>query len=233
MINQGQEIIDMFGDMNLAAKVGVGATGDAEETGTAHTGDFIFDPNKSFNTYEQYLASLKKPTEKTLTFLQQFWTDFSKVVQTSWQQVSTVLADSLAQGSESFKEFAANAKNQIRSVIKGLIAEGVSAAIANALKSSAITPWMIPVVAGAAAGLANSAFSSLIPEFAQGGLVSGATLGLIGEGSGTSISNPEVIAPLDKLKNMIGGDMRVTGRLVGNDIFLSNEKTGVSRNRYI
>ena len=233
MINQGQEIIDMFGDMNLAAKVGVGATGDAEETGTAHTGDFIFDPNKSFNTYEQYLASLEKPTEKTITGLQQFWTDFSKVVQTSWQQVSTVLADSLAQGSESFKEFAANAKNQIRSVIKGLIAEGVSAAIANALKSSAITPWMIPVVAGAAAGLANSAFSSLIPEFAQGGLVSGATLGLIGEGSGTSISNPEVIAPLDKLKNMIGGDMRVTGRLVGNDIFLSNEKTGVSRNRYI
>ena len=233
MINQGQEIIDMFGDMNLAAKVGVGATGDAEETGTAHTGDFIFDPNKSFNTYEQYLASLKKPTEKTITGLQQFWTDFSKVVQTSWQQVSTVLAESLAQGSESFKEFAANAKNQIRSVIKGLIAEGVSAAIANALKSSAITPWMIPVVAGAAAGLANSAFSSLIPEFAQGGLVSGATLGLIGEGSGTSISNPEGIAPLDKLKNMIGGDMRVTGRLVGNDIFLSNEKTGVSRNRYI
>ena len=233
MINQGQEIIDMFGDMNLASKVGVGATGDAEETGTAHTGDFIFDPNKSFNTYEQYLASLEKPTEKTITGLQQFWTDFSKVVQTSWQQVSTVLADSLAQGSESFKEFAANAKNQIRSVIKGLIAEGVSAAIANALKSSAITPWMIPVVAGAAAGLANSAFSSLIPEFAQGGLVSGATLGLIGEGSGTSISNPEVIAPLDKLKNMIGGDMRVTGRLVGNDIFLSNEKTGVSRNRYI
>ena len=235
MINQGQEIIDMFGDMNLAAKVGVGATGDAEETGTAHTGDFIFDPNKSFNTYEQYLASLKKPTEKTLTFLQQFWTDFSKVVQTSWQQVSTVLAESLAQGSESFKEFAANAGNQIRSVIKGLIALGIAEAVTGALKKTMQTGqfWMIPIFAGAAAGLANSAFSSLIPEFAQGGLVSGATLGLIGEGSGTSISNPEVIAPLDKLKNMIGGDMRVTGRLVGNDIFLSNEKTGVSRNRYI
>ena len=235
MINQGQEIIDMFGDMNLASKVGVGATGDAEETGTAHTGGFIFDPNKSFNTYEQYLASLEKPTEKTITGLQQFWTDFSKVVQTSWQQVSTVLAESLAQGSESFKEFAANAGNQIRSVIKGLIALGIAEAVTGALKKTMQTGqfWMIPIFAGAAAGLANSAFSSLIPEFAQGGLVSGATLGLIGEGSGTSISNPEVIAPLDKLKNMIGGDMRVTGRLVGNDIFLSNEKTGVSRNRYI
>ena len=67
----------------------------------------------------------------------------------------------------------------------------------------------------------------------NGGLATGPTMALIGEGSGTSISNPEVVAPLDKLKNYMGGDMRVTGRLVGNDIFLSNEKSGVSRNRYI
>jgi len=68
---------------------------------------------------------------------------------------------------------------------------------------------------------------------ASGGLATGPTMALVGEGSGTSISNPEVIAPLDKLKNYMGGDMRVTGRLVGNDIYLSNEKAGVSRNRFI
>jgi len=68
---------------------------------------------------------------------------------------------------------------------------------------------------------------------ANGGLATGATLALVGEGAGTSISNPEVIAPLDQLKNYMGGDMRVTGRLVGNDIFLSNEKAGVSRNRFV
>ena len=69
---------------------------------------------------------------------------------------------------------------------------------------------------------------------ANGGLATGATLALVGEGAGTSISNPEVIAPLDKLKQYIGGgDLRVTGRLVGNDIFLSNEKAGVSRNRFV
>tara|TARA_R110000824_G_scaffold275034_1_gene463722 strand:+ start:49 stop:1752 length:1704 start_codon:yes stop_codon:yes gene_type:complete len=70
--------------------------------------------------------------------------------------------------------------------------------------------------------------------FANGGLVTGPTMALVGEGSGTSMANPEVIAPLDKLKQYIGGgDMRVTGRLVGNDIFLSNEKAGVSRNRFV
>ena len=69
---------------------------------------------------------------------------------------------------------------------------------------------------------------------ANGGLATGPTLALVGEGSGTSMANPEVIAPLDKLKSYIGGgDMRVTGRLVGNDIFLSNEKAGVSRNRFV
>ena len=238
MINQGQEIIDMFGDMNLAAKVGVGGGGvggGAEETG-GFVGPLQEGEGASFTPFKSYLdmlESMAQQTESKTVALATIWADFADNVKRSWQTVGEQLAASLSQGSESFKEFATNAKNQIRSVIKGLIAEGVSAAIANALKSSAITPWMIPVVAGAAAGLANSAFSSLIPEFAQGGLVSGATLGLIGEGSGTSISNPEVIAPLDKLKNMIGGDMRVTGRLVGNDIFLSNEKTGVSRNRYI
>jgi len=68
----------------------------------------------------------------------------------------------------------------------------------------------------------------------HGGLATGPTMALVGEGSGTSMANPEVIAPLDKLKQYIGGgDMRVTGRLVGNDIFLSNEKAGVSRNRFV
>jgi hypothetical protein len=44
-----------------------------------------------------------------------------------------------------------------------------------------------------------------VKGFAAGGLVYGPTMGLVGEGIGTSKSNPEVIAPLDKLKNIIGG----------------------------
>lgn len=41
-----------------------------------------------------------------------------------------------------------------------------------------------------------------VPAFADGGIVSGPTLGLMGEYPGAS-SNPEVIAPLDKLKGML------------------------------
>ena len=64
---------------------------------------------------------------------------------------------------------------------------------------------------------------------ADGGIVSGPTTALIGEYPGAS-SNPEVVAPLDKLKSMIGGSQNVTvqGRLVGNDIYLSNERTNLN-----
>jgi len=71
-----------------------------------------------------------------------------------------------------------------------------------------------------------------IPAFAAGGLVSGATLAMVGEGAGTSLTNPEVIAPLDKLQSMMGGNqVQVTGVLRGQDILLTNERALIDRNR--
>ena len=47
------------------------------------------------------------------------------------------------------------------------------------------------------------------------------------------MSNPEVIAPLDKLKKYIGGGdkVQVEGIIRGNDIFLSNARTKLNRKR--
>jgi hypothetical protein len=71
------------------------------------------------------------------------------------------------------------------------------------------------------AGLATRAIMERGPRFANGGIVSGPTLGLVGEYPGAS-TNPEVIAPLDKLQSMLGGmgsgengfiaETRVSGR---------------------
>ena len=60
------------------------------------------------------------------------------------------------------------------------------------------------IAAGAAVagGLANVA-KIATQKFADGGIVYGPTLGLMGEYPGAS-SNPEVIAPLNKLKELIG-----------------------------
>lgn len=73
---------------------------------------------------------------------------------------------------------------------------------------------------------------------ASGGLVTGPTMALVGEGAGTSASNPEVVAPLDKLKGMINneggvGQIEVFGRISGNDIFISNQKSTNSRFRSV
>ena len=105
-----------------------------------------------------------------------------------------------------------------------------AAAVVEALP---ILPLAIAVGALGAAQIATIA-STPIPAFAEGGLISGATLGLIGEGPGTSVSNPEVVAPLDKPKNMIGGQSQrviVEGVISGEDIFLTNERQKVIQGR--
>lgn len=67
-----------------------------------------------------------------------------------------------------------------------------------------------------------------IPKFAKGGIAYGPTLGLFGEYAGAS-TNPEVVAPLDKLRNLIqpAGAAVVSGRfrVEGRDLVavLANE----------
>ena len=71
-----------------------------------------------------------------------------------------------------------------------------------------------------------------IPQMAEGGMFTGASLAMVGEGAGTSAINPEVVAPLDKLRDMMGGsNVTVTGRLDGRDILISNERANFDRNR--
>lgn len=64
------------------------------------------------------------------------------------------------------------------------------------------------ILAGAVAALGAAQIALIagtpVPALAKGGLAFGPTLAMVGDNPGAS-SNPEVIAPLDKLKNMIGG----------------------------
>ena len=86
---------------------------------------------------------------------------------------------------------------------------------------------------GGKAGLGNFLLKGFgIPQMAEGGIFSGASLAMVGEGPGTSSINPEVVAPLDKLKNMMGGqNVNVTGTIRGRDLLLSEERSAYSRRR--
>ena len=91
---------------------------------------------------------------------------------------------------------------------------------------------------GMTIGKAFTAAKTSILGLASGGLVTGPTMALVGEGAGTTASNPEVVAPLDKLKGMLNGNggvqqVEVYGRISGNDIFISNQRGGINRLRTV
>lgn len=65
-----------------------------------------------------------------------------------------------------------------------------------------------------------------VTAFANGGIVSGPTLGLVGEYAGAS-SNPEVIAPLDKLKDIIGTTQRGAPVIIGGRVEIDGRKLAV------
>jgi exonuclease VII small subunit/uncharacterized protein YqgV (UPF0045/DUF77 family) len=65
--------------------------------------------------------------------------------------------------------------------------------------------------------------------FANGGIVSGPTMGLMGEYPGAQ-NNPEVIAPLDKLKDLIGGGGNGQFVLRGQDLVLAMQRSNSSLN---
>ena len=134
-----------------------------------------------------------------------------------------------AQGS--FADIAKAAGNAARQQIKAFVAEAVAA---HAAKIFASVPFPLNLALAAGAGsVVGSLFNKIIPPFADGGIVSGPTLGLIGEYAGAK-TNPEVIAPLDKLKSMIGtngGSTEVFGTISGADILLSSDRARKNRNR--
>jgi len=93
-----------------------------------------------------------------------------------------------------------------------------AAAIAAAVTLNILTGGAV-MAAGKAAG-AKSGFGALLKggsslgiggltPFANGGIVSGPTPALVGEYTGAR-TNPEVIAPLSKLQNMMGGNVTFT-----------------------
>jgi hypothetical protein len=105
---------------------------------------------------------------------------------------------------------------------KSIIAVGIATSKFNFALTTLQGPAAIAagIALVAAAGVARSLAKTGPTAFADGGIVSGPTLGLVGEYPGAS-TNPEVIAPLDKLKSLIGGrgegdgfiaETRISGR---------------------
>lgn len=167
---------------------------------------------------------------------------FAQITQTLKAQVKG-LSQQIGQGLvNAFSNMILGAENsfaQFVEMLKKLIVRLlVTAAIAAAL--SALLPGIFGGGGALSAGGGASGFSSAFKllgggggamPFASGGIVSGPTNALIGEYPGAK-NNPEVVAPLDKLQSMMGGQsVQVNGKIQGKDIVLSSERSKRSRTR--
>jgi hypothetical protein len=107
-------------------------------------------------------------------------------------------------------------------VLKKLVKVIIAAAVAVALLAI-IFPKTLTKAGGAGKVFGNLVGGGMglgTQLFANGGIVSGPTLGLMGEYPGAS-SNPEVVAPLDKLKDMMGNSGgTLETRISGNDLLI-------------
>ena len=144
------------------------------------------------------------------------------------------------QGETDMKKLGSAAIQAARQIVSAYIKEGVAGIVKNILAGptgKALGPFAI-AVAGAAGAGASVLFNTLLnkvsaPKLAKGGLATGPTMALVGDNRNARV-DPEVIAPLSKLKSMMG-DMGIGGsletRISGNDliILLNRSQKGLSR----
>jgi hypothetical protein len=172
--------------------------------------------------------------------------DFAKFIE-DWQkggaaqvlvtgEVERAVVSMAESGSVNMLDFARAAVVAGLKVAKAYAIQGIFAAVSKALQS---LPFPVNLVAAAgAAGVAGALLNGLTnriaaPKLAKGGLAYGETLAMVGDNPAANV-DPEVIAPLSKLKNILGGSqMNVGGtfRIRGEDLELVLQKAQTTKQR--
>lgn len=208
------DIADAIADANLA---------DASRV----FGD-ISDEDFSLMEEPEELEEMSFDTAKVVERFNQLQ-DVTKDVQQTFGSFGNVLEGVFAQALQSTDGFFTTFVDGAKQAFKALMAQ-LAAMIA---MKAILSAFGIGSFAEAGTGIGDFIGGLVVPSFATGGIVSGPTLGLMGEYAGAR-TNPEVIAPLDKLKSMIGtngGSTEVFGTISGADILLSSDRARKNRNR--
>lgn len=168
---------------------------------------------KQTGAYEKMTAAIKQATAAQLQFIN------AQDAGNAAGQAFLSVADAEINSVEDIGKVIWNTARQI-------IAAKLAEAIAKAVTSTMDLPFPANIIMGAVAGgAAGALFNKLVPKLADGGIAFGMTNAIVGEYPGAR-TNPEVIAPLDKLQSMLGGSQRVEvfGTIRAGDIYLSNER---------
>lgn len=179
---------------------------------------------KTTEIVKNYCDTLVAKGYKFETALKEVYSKISEVMRSFDAQVSKFLADSIVAAAEAIgqiitgdlgfgglmKAILTQFASFLKNIGSQLIEFGVMIiAFKSALKSVLANPW-VAIGIGAAMVTAAAIMTSLInksarenaPALAKGGLAYGATYAMVGDNPNAAV-DPEVIAPLSKLKTML------------------------------
>jgi hypothetical protein len=132
----------------------------------------------------------------------------------------------------------ANAASKISASGGASIGHAVEGAGQSAKSFGPLAAFVLPALIAMAVGAVSSAMKKT-KKFAKGGIISAPTMGLMGEYPGAR-SNPEVVAPLDRLKGLIGTNNRTqqvnvggSFELRGQDLVVALERANSTRDRIL
>ena len=210
---KAEDLSDVLLDLGKSFGLGGGGGGNKEKS-TTLLSPFVAAP---------FISPMNKVAEKTKEL-----TKAQLEYNAAMTKFESIMSAAMTSAAHSTDEFFKGFIKAIQQSIKQLL---IQLAVSIAIKS----------LFGFDTTKFSSAFDAAkasVLGLASGGLVTGPTMALVGEGAGTSASNPEVVAPLDKLRGMINnnggvGQIEVFGRISGNDIFISNQKSTNSRFRSV
>lgn len=214
-------------EMNVAESESTSVVNATTEAITEQ-GDAVDDVTMSMG---QFLSSLENVEVKAHTARMSMGEFFSMLenVEVASERIAETTIDMAATIAGAFESAARSARNFgdfLRQVTVDIVASYLRQAAAKALATGNLAG---AIGLGIASGLTQRIG---VPALANGGVAYGPTMAMIGDNRNAAI-DPEVVAPLSKLRDMMGGNqVEVFGRIQGNDIFLSNARTGTSRNRY-
>lgn len=177
----------------------------------------------------------------SLTGLGDLSTTIDEILRTSLQAtfegIGETIGELVTTGKFNFGILGSILADALISIGKALILySSLVQAAKKAIETGQVKGALILGIAAVAAGFAlkgqlNKKRNTGPKEFANGGIISGPTLGLMGEYPGAA-NNPEVVAPLDKLQSLIGGagGGHLEARISGNDLLILMNKAGRNNN---
>jgi len=180
----------------------------------------LLDTGRAWKTYYSDIAESSTMAQEA----QQNWTDAIAY----FESVFTSAMTSAAYSQEGFfKSLIQNLKQAVKQML-------IQLAVVTAIKLM-LGGGKLSLKDAFASGLKETFNLSNVPALSSGGIVTGPQLALIGEGN-----ESEAVIPLSKLDSMLnnnssggGSKIEVFGRISGNDIFISNQKSTNSRFRSV